>query len=457
MKRIKLIFTITVLLAFAVNAIAQDWPQFLGPNKNSTSSQKGILRSWPAGGPEILWTADLKPGFGGPVIKDGKAYLLDRDDKYGDYMRCFDMATGKELWKYGYEAPGTVEFPGSRSVPAVDDKNVYSCGHNGDLYAIDIKTHQPVWKKNVWTDFGGQPAAKSEGGFSGLQGGGKFPVWAIAQCPLLYGNLLIVASQAPEAGVVAYNKLTGAVVWKTPSLGRVGFVSPSIAKINGEDQVVMITASSGRGPGGSNATPEPSNVVGINPKNGDVLWTYSNWSCWIPSSPAYDAGQNKLLIVGGYNAGAAMIQIEKSGDKYNVKELYKTLEFGEHTKPPIYHNGYFYAQFTNNERRDGLVCMSEDGKLMWKTMREPLFDKGSMILADGVILATDGKKALYVIEPSPEGFKPLASAEVLNESTAGDSPQASRMGTMNWGAIALADGKLLIRDQGRMMCIKVAK
>jgi len=93
------------------------------------------------------------------------------------------METGKELWKFGYEAPMSVEFPGSRSVPAVDDKYVYSCGHNGDLYCFDIKTHKPVWIKNVWTDFGGQPASKSEGGFSGLQGGGKFPVWAIAQCP----------------------------------------------------------------------------------------------------------------------------------------------------------------------------------------------------------------------------------------------------------------------------------
>ena len=163
---------------------------------------------------------------------------------------------------------------------------VYSCGHNGDLYCFDIKTHQPVWKKNVWTDFGGQSASQSEGGFSGLQGGGQFPVWAIAQCPLIYGDLLIIASQAPEAGVVAYNKLTGDVVWKTPSLGRVGFVSPSIAKIDGKDQVIMITASSGSGPGGGSGTPEPSNVVGINPQNGDVLWTYSNWSCWIPSSSA---------------------------------------------------------------------------------------------------------------------------------------------------------------------------
>ena len=113
--------------------------------------------------------------------------------------------------------------------------------------------------------------------------------------------------------------------------------------------------------------------MGINPKNGDVLWTYSNWSCWIPCSSAYDAGQNKLLIVGGYKAGAAMIQIEKNGDKFNVKELYKTQEFGEHTKPPLFYNGYFYAQFSNNERRDGLVCMSEDGKIMWKTLQRAKF------------------------------------------------------------------------------------
>jgi outer membrane protein assembly factor BamB len=463
MKRINLLLTAVALFASIANVCAQDWPQYLGPNRNGTSPQKGILKTWPASGPEVLWTTNVGPGFGGSVIKDGKAYLLDRDDKVGDIMRCFDMKTGKELWKFGYEAPMSVEFPGSRSVPAVDDKFVYSCGHNGDLYCFDIETHKPVWKKNVWTDFGGQPASKSEGGFSGLSGGGKFPVWAIAQCPLLYGDMLILASQAPEAGVVAYNKLTGDVIWKTATLGAVGFVSPSIAKINGEDQIVMITASSGRG-----ASAVPSNVVGVNPKNGAVLWTYSNWSCWIPTSSAFDAGQNKILIIGGYNAGAAMIQIEKSGDKYNVKELYKTQEFGEHTKPPIFYNGYFYAQFSNNERKDGLVCMSEDGKIMWKTMREPLFDKGSMILADGLILATDGKNSLYIIEPSPEGFKPLATAEVLkpianpvnNQTTSANNQQApSRMSGMaqNWGPLALADGMLLIRDQTRLMCVRVAK
>lgn len=170
--KIKLIIAATFLMAtFTPCLNAQDWPQYLGPDRNSTSPETGILRSWPETGPEVLWTTELGQGFGGPVIKDGKAYLLDRDDKYGDIMRCFDMETGKELWKYGYEAPGTVEFPSSRSVPTVDGNYVYSCGHNGDLYCFDINTYQPVWNKNVWTDFGGQPAGESQGGFSGLEGG----------------------------------------------------------------------------------------------------------------------------------------------------------------------------------------------------------------------------------------------------------------------------------------------
>jgi hypothetical protein len=456
MKSKLIISTAFLFAVFTIHLKAQDWPQFLGPERNSTSPETGILRTWPATGPEVLWTADLGIGFGGPVIKDGKAYLLDRDDKYGDYMKCFDMATGKELWKYGYEAPGSVEFPGSRSVPSVDDKHVYSCGPNGDLYCFDINTHQPVWNKNVWTDFGGQPAAESEGGFSGLDGGGKFPMWAIAQCPILYGDLLILASQAPEAGVVAYNKLTGDVVWKTPSLGKFSYVSPSIAKIDGEDQIIMITASSGGFGGG---TKEPSNVVGIKLQNGVVLWTYSNWSCWIPTSGAFDAGDNKILIIGGYQAGAAMIQIEKSDDKYKVKELYKTLEFGEHTKPPVYYKGYFYAQYSNNERRDGLVCMSEDGKVMWKTMRAPVFDKGSMILVDNLLLATDGQTKLYLIEPDPTGFKPIASASILKESgISGNERIISMVGSnQNWAPIALAGGKLLVRGQHQLMCVKVAQ
>lgn len=268
MKRINLLFTAVVLFACISNVCAQDWPQYQGPNGNNTSPQKGILRTWPSGGPEVLWTVNVGPGYGGPVIKDGKVYLLDRDDKTGDIMRCFDFNTGKELWKFSYDAPGSVMFPGSRSVPAVD------------------------------------------------------------------GN-------------------------------------------------------------------------------------------------------------------------------YGVTELFKHNDFGDHTKAPILYNGYFYAQFSTNSKRDGLACMDMDGKVVWKTMRNPLFDKGSMILADGVILATDGKNSLYVIEPSPSGFKPLATAEVLKTAgnSVNDQTSSSRMGgvAQNWAPLALAGGKLLIRDQSRLLCVRVAK
>lgn len=432
MNHCRILISLVVLSLGLVKVSAQDWPQYLGPKRNGTSDQKGILRTWPEKGPDVLWTANVGIGFGGPVVKDGKIYLLDRNDKVGDNLRCFELSTGKELWSFGYDSPGSVMFPGSRSVPAVDGKYVYSCGPNGDLYCIDINTHKPVWKKNVWTDFGGE----------------KIPTWAISQCPLVYGDLVILASQAPKAGVVAYEKLTGKVKWSTESIGPTGYVSPAIVKIGKEDHVVMITAAEGRGP-----EAKGGKVVGIDPLTGKILWEYTNWQCSIPAPSAVDAGEGRILITGGYQAGAAMIKIEKKADgTYSVAELYKNRDFGAHTQPPVLVNGFFYAQYTTNERKDGLVCMSIDGQIRWKTARSPLFDKGGIILADGLLLCTDGASMLYLVEPDPAAFKPVASAELL-KGESGDQ----RFPTQNWAPIALSNGKLLIRDQSRLMCVKVAQ
>ena len=424
------LMAVFVALLCLTNTYAQNWPQYLGPGRNSVSDQKDILHSWPQIGPEVLWTTEIGKGFGGTAVQDGKVYLLDRDDLVGDKLRCFDLSSGQELWSFGYAAPGSTGYSGSRGIPAVDGNHIYSCGPFGDLYCINLNTHKPVWNKNIWTDFGG----------------GQIPRWAIAQCPLVYGDLVIVASQAPQAGVVAYEKLTGNLKWKTSSLGRTGYVSPVIAKISGEDHVVMISAS-GRGTGGGK-------VVGINPLSGKILWEYANWQCRIPVPSPFDAGEGRVLIVGGYEAGSAMIKVQKStGGDYQVTELFRNLDFGAHTKPPLMYEDYFYAQYSTNERRDGLVCMSMDGQIMWKTKRSPAFDKGSMILADDLILATDGRTTLYLIEPDPAEFKAIASAEVLASDGNGDA----RSGTQNWAPIALADGKLLIRDQSRLMCVKVTQ
>ena len=445
MKQSKMYITVAVLFVWTANVHAQDWPQYLGPNRNSTSGQKDLLRTWPENGPEVLWTVDVGIGFGGPVVKDGKVYLLDRVEEAGDNLRCFDLSSGEELWNFAYDAPGSVQYPGSRSVPAINGNRVYSCGHNGDLYCIDISTQKTVWNVNVWTDFGGNPLAGTGRVPWGPRPHGRFPVWAISQCPLVYGDLLIIASQAPEAGVVAYDKLTGDVKWKTDSLGYVGYVSPAIVKVHGNDHVVMVTPSTNpyrrSGPDEFNL----GKVVGIEPLTGKILWEYDEWHCHISVPSAVDAGENKVLITGGYELGAVMLKVEKKvNGNYSVTELFKTEEFGDHTKPPILHNGYFYAQYGTNSRRDGLVCMSMDGQIMWRTKRSPDFNKGSMILADGLILATDGTRGLYLIEPDPAAFKPVASADLLGAGT-------------NWAPIALADGKLLIRDQSQLMCLKVAQ
>lgn len=440
------------------SAFADDWPQYLGPYRNSRSDQKGILRTWPATGPEVLWTVAVGRGFGGPVVKDAKVYLLDRDDNVGDTLRCLDFSTGKELWHFAYDAPGNVMFPGSRSVPTVDGNRSYSCGHNGDLYCIDINTHKPVWNKNIWTEFGGSPL----GGSSRRSGpAARFPIWAIAQCPLVYGDLLIVASQAPEAGVVAYEKLTGNVKWKTPSLGYVGYVSPAIVKVDGKDHVVMVTPSTNPFMRSSPDENKLGTVVGIEPLTGKILWKYEKWECHISVAPAVDAGENRVLIVGGYELGATMIKVEKQADgRYGTTEIFTTKEFGDQTKPPILHKGHFYAQYGTNSRRDGMVCMSMDGKILWKTKRSPDFNKGSMILADSLLLATDGAQTLFLIEPDPSGFKPLSSAKVLGGGGTGseNDPIASRIGgqTQNWAPLALADGKLLVRDQTMLKCLRVA-
>lgn len=431
-----------VLLVVAGSSLAADWPQYLGPARNSTSPEKGLLRSWPEKGPEVLWTVAVGIGYGGPVVKDGKVYLLDRDDKAGDNLRCLDLANGSELWNFAYDAPGRVMFPGSRSVPIVDGNHVYSCGPYGDLYCLDVDTHKPVWNKNIWKDFGG----------------GRIPIWAITQCPLIYGDLLIIASQAPEAGVIAYDKRTGDVVWKTPNLGNESYASPSVAKIDGEDHIVMVISSTN--PIGHRELPQTlGNVVGIEPLTGKILWEYNKWRCHISVPSAVDAGENRVLVVGGYELGATMIKVEKKADGgYGTTELFTTEEFGDQTKPPILHNGHFYAQYGTNNRRDGLVCMSMDGRVMWSTRRSPDFNKGSMILVDGLILATDGRKTLYLIEPDPSGFKVLASAEVLGEGGA-DTEGISRVGgsTQNWAPLALSNGRLLIRDQTKMKCVRIAQ
>jgi len=188
---------------------------------------------------------------------------------------------------------------------------------------------------------GGAPPGGGGGsapGSGGARGGGgdtrssELPRWGITQNPLIYGNLVIVAVQTPQAGVVAFDKLTGELKWKSAALsGGAGYVSPAIVKVGGEDHLVMNMAAQGMGRNASGGS-----VNGIDPLTGKILWTYNNWQCLIPIPHAVDAGEGRMLITGGYSAGSAMIKVQKKADgSYGVTELFKNADFGSHTQPPI--------------------------------------------------------------------------------------------------------------------------
>ena len=415
MKKHLALAVMLVLIASYVS-LAADWPQYLGPDRNAVSTETGLKRSWPEDGPSVLWTFPLGEGFGGAAVSDGKVYVLDRVGSEQDVLRCIDLATGKQEWTFAYDAPGKFDHPGSRSVPAIEGNYIYTCGSFGHVHCIEKRTHKAVWKKNVWTDFDE----------------GEVPGWGIAQNPLIYGDLLILASQTKKAGVVAYDKLTGSVQWASPALpGKKGYVSPKLIKIGGDDQLVMISANGA--------------VMGIAPKTGKVLWSYEGWQCKIPVPNVTEIGDGRIFITGAYKAGSAMIKVEKEGDAFVVRELYKTSfqEFGTHVHPAIHYRGHLYAHCSTNDTRDGMVCMDLDGNVKWMTKRSPPFDKGGFILADGLILSIDGNNGfLYLIEPNPNGFKELASAKLLDTN-------------LCWAPLALSDGKLLIRDQKQMKCVVV--
>lgn len=403
--------SLVLMLAFGVTW-AGDWPGFQGPSGNGIANETGLMKTWPASGPKILWTVPVGPGFGGVASRDGDVYLLDRATRQEDILRCLDLATGKERWRYAYAAPGRINTPGSRSTPAVDDKHVYTVGPFGHLHCVSRATHKPVWKTNILAAFDG-----------------KNPTWAISQSPALYKNTVIVAPVGRKAGVVAFDRNTGNVVWRSkPLRGGISYASPVIATLAGVDQVVVITG------GGT---------TGVDANTGTVLWTSGDWTCKLPITSAAAVGDGRVFVTGGYGAGAAMLKVSRAGDRFNVKTLFKTKAVKCQIHQPLLYKGHLYLNGNDKAKREGFICMDLNGKVLWKTGKQPGFDWGGLLLADGRIYTVDGTRGdLCMIDPDPSGYREVARAKMLS-------------GKKIWGPIAMADGKVLLRDQKQLRCVDV--
>lgn len=405
--------TLLVLAASAILAPAADWPQFLGPNGDGTSPEKGLLRAWPAGGPKVLWTVPVGPGYGGAAVQAGKVYLFDRTgsgpDAAQDVLRCLDLKSGQEEWTFSYAAPGRISHDGSRSTPAVTGRHVFIIGPFGHFHCVDKTTHQVTWKKNLLADFGG-----------------RAPRWAVAQSPLLYRELVLAAPQSDAVGVVAWDQATGKERWRSGAIGSMAYASAKLVTLDGVDQVVVVNGDG---------------AAAVSAADGAVLWRF-NHPCKIPVPNVTVLGNGKLFVTGGYNAGSAVIQVTRQGAQWSVKELAKIDKIGGHCHPGLVHENHLYILCNTNERADGMVCFDAEGKLLWQTQRNPYLCKGGSVLtADGLMYVMDGRSGeLHIVEPSPAGFQSLGQVKLLD-------------GKEIWGPLALADGKLLLRDQSQMKCL----
>jgi outer membrane protein assembly factor BamB len=422
-----LVLSALVLIA-ACNTPTSNWDQYLGPDRNATISGTEILGSWSEKGPKELWSFPLGEGYGGAAIYGDEVFILDRKKGESDIMRCLDLNTGAEIWNYSYEAKGEISFPGSRTVPTVDEKYIWSVGPHGDFYCFDKETRKPIWKHNLLEDFDRE-----------------LTTWGVSQSPLILDDLIIVAPHGQKAGVAAFEKTTGELVWKTRALsGHPSHVSPTLASFGGLDQVIMISPFNRQD---STLTHE---VVAFDAKSGKEIWQYLGLKSFLTVTPALVIDDQRLMLTDcsfdkGYNPVSIMLDITKTGEDFIVKELFLTEEAGCKMHPAVQYENHLYLNHNGNPNQ--MMCLTMEGEVVWEKDSAPGFEMGAMILVNGLIINQNGKNGdIHLIEPSPEGYKELGKASFFSSSK-----------SQAWAPLAFSQGKLIIRDLEKMVCVDLMK
>ncbi len=430
-----------MVVALSLTAFSADWPQFCGPDRNNVSTETGLADSWPEGGPTVLWETEVHAGYSGPAIKNGKVYMIDREGD-NSLLRCMDFSSGKDLWKVSFADAAEMKskkFDGTRGTPTITDDAAYLVTGYGTLVCIDLETHKVKWQHSLLEDYDNE-----------------LHQFGIAQSPSVYGDQVFVAPNSKEVGVAAYDRKSGERLWVSPGLGYHAYISPRIVRICGQDMVVAIGSSekesksrSRKGTDEQEPEPEkelaPAHVVGLSPKDGSILWDYTDWRCHMAIPHPLELPDNHFFITGGYDAGSAMIQIVKKGSGFEVKELYRTDEVGSQLHQPIRVDDHLFIGSNSNSRKDGLASFTLTGKLEWRTKDiddAPNFERGPFILADGKLIILDGKSGiLYLVKADPLVYTQLSSTEMVEKND------------MAWAPLALSEGKLLVRDWNTLKCV----
>jgi len=403
------------------------WPRFRGPNSDGVSPDEVPLsRQWPEGGPRALWSVDLGEGYAGAAVLGGRVYVLDYDQvKRADAIRCFSLADGKEIWRYSYPVKVKRDHGMSRTVPAVTEKYVVTLGPRGHVTCLDANTGEFRWMLNLVKEFGT-----------------TVPLWHAAQCPLIDGDKAIIAPAGllPDGtgGVLmmAVDCATGQIAWKTPNPDKWVMTHSSITPMGFGGQRFYIYCGGSVDAGG---------VVGVSATDGTVLWKTDEWRVRTNVPAPVVVGEDRIFLSAGYGQsdnGCMMLRLTQTGGKMTAHpEVRRATDvFGSMQHTPIFYEGNIYGVSMNRQ----LTCLDPEGNVVWTSTSANRFGSGPCVIADGLLYVLDDSGVLTLIDATPSGYTQLARAKVL------DRPES-------WGPMAVASGRLIVRDLTKMVCLDVAR
>ena len=381
------------------------WTDFRGPNRDGKYEEMAIVTNWPAQGLPAVWKQPIGVGYSSFVVADGRAYTIEQRRRQ-EVATAYDLETGRELWAQGWNAEYSDETgDGPRATPTWDSGRIYALGATGELRCLDAKSGAVVWGKNILR----------ENGASNLP-------WAMAASPLVVDDKVIVLPGGSSGNsVVAYNKNTGAPVWKALN-DRQGYVSPMLMTLAGRRQVVVVTSS---------------RIVGLAPENGTLLWS-TDWDTdmGINVSQPLVVDQNRFFISSGYGKGAALIQIDGKGNTFSARALWENINMKNKFNSSVLHQGYVYGL------DEGILsCVDVNtGERKWKGGR---YGYGQVLLASGHLIVMSDQGELVLVKASPDQHTEVARFSALQGKT--------------WNYPAIASGRLFVRNANEMAAYNIGR
>jgi outer membrane protein assembly factor BamB len=431
--------TIGLLLASSVSTIlltsshADDWPQWQGPNRNCISKETGLLKQWPKEGPALAWkTPALGGGDGAPSVAGGRVFGMSHRGA-DEVVWALSEKEGKELWAkvlrpaYKQDLPQSKEGPSC--TPTVDGDRLYVEGMAGDVACLKVADGALVWQCNLQKDFGGIR-----------------PTWSYRESVLVDGDKVICTPGGETATMVALDKMTGNLLWKSflpggnasegafaNSRAGAAYASPIAFDFEGRRQYAQLAAKA---------------LIGVDAKDGKLLWTYdkpansAKISC---STPVFYDGH--VIAASAYGAGAGAVKLKKNADgSVTAEEVWATRKLQNHHGGILVFDGCVYGANGGNEGGT-LVCLDfKTGNVLWDQKAAPqvLAPKGSVAMADGLLYYRTEKGAVLLIEPS---------AKEYIERGRFDQPDRTKLPA--WAHPVVANGRLYVRDQDLLLCYDV--